>query len=61
MVYLNFVCFGVKYFEKFQTHEQQDVDFRMCWSSHSAWFGPEIKWETLCRPLFSRTYTVLNG
>ena len=50
MVYLNFVCFGVKlsmYFEKFQTHEQQDADFRMCWSSHSARFGPEIKRETV--------------
>ena len=29
-------CQVVMYFEKFQTHEQQDADFRMCWSSHSA-------------------------
>ena len=42
-------CQVVMYFEKFQTHEQPDADFRMCWSSHSALFGPEIKRETLCR------------
>ena len=29
-------CQGVMYFEKFQTREQQDADFRMCSSSHSA-------------------------